>query len=162
MGCRPKKRENWKIGLLKLMNLNVAARGELGSMAAFYWKNKGQILIILSKSLGVKYFNRAMNLSVLEALKIYLLLLYDPSIAESDSNKISWLCSRLEVLGKLKYIFYLNERNHCLLLFRWNFGTWSIQQMMWRICWQSKRQIGTIPFMFISWSCFSPFLEDNI
>lgn len=77
-------------------------RGELGPSCIILHYNKGQMILMFSKSVGVNNSNEAEVLSTLEASRIYLLSFQDSLILESVwANATSWIAC--EIVGLWRF-----------------------------------------------------------
>ena len=99
MGCgapKVKKSIFWippLTGILKF-NVNGAARGKLGlaGIGGVLLNDKGEVLLMFPKSVGIRDSNEVEVLAILEAFQIFLASFHGPLVVESDStNVVGWL-----------------------------------------------------------------------
>ena len=80
-------------GILKF-NVDGATRGKLGpaGIGGVLRNDKGEVLLMFSKSVGIRDSNEAESLAILEALRIFSTSFHGPLLVESDStNAVGWL-----------------------------------------------------------------------
>eukprot|EP00268_Persea_americana_P015340 TRINITY_DN17040_c1_g3_i1.p1 TRINITY_DN17040_c1_g3~~TRINITY_DN17040_c1_g3_i1.p1 ORF type:complete len:124 (+),score=24.39 TRINITY_DN17040_c1_g3_i1:31-372(+) len=97
------------MGMLKF-NVDGAARGKLGpaGIVGVLCDDKGVILCMFSKSVGVRDSNESKVWAILEALRIFSRSFQGRLIVEIDfSNAISWVMR--SAVMPWRFQFFLNE-----------------------------------------------------
>ena len=100
----------WSPRLDEVLNFNVdgATRGKLGpaGIRGVLRNNKGEVIFLFTRNVGMKESNEAEVLAILQALQIFSSSFQGRLIVESDSsNAISWVTSQSVRSWQFHFLF---------------------------------------------------------